>query len=99
MALPYSFTSLFLAANVDYTPIDTVLTFDQSVPTVSTGIPLTDDDFVEGDETLNVHLEILTQGNFLLFTPDTELVRIVDDDSKQYSTDYCMWPIASFVLF
>ena len=74
------------SADVDYTPINTTISFNESITVIRTGIPLIDDDYVEGDETLLANIDIITQGNIFLFTPQQAPVTILDDDSKQCSS-------------
>ncbi len=67
---------------MDYLPVNTILTFSASMRTVSFNVTLIDDDFVEGDETLRMRLEILTIGNIEVSPSATAPVTIQDDDSE-----------------
>ena len=70
------------AENVDYQFVNTTLTFNAVTTTVSFDVPLIDDEFVEGDETFQMHLELISNANIVFFPSDTALVTIEDDDSK-----------------
>lgn len=73
----------FPVAGDDYEPIDTILTFSETVITISINVTLINDGFVEGDEDFQARLEILTAGtNAELFPDDLAPVKILDDDSK-----------------
>ncbi len=70
-------------ADVDYVPVDTTLTFSEDVTTISFNVTLINDGFVEGDETFQMRLAIITQGaNIMFFPADNAPVTILDDDSK-----------------
>lgn len=77
---------------MDYRPVDTVLSFSESVTTIPVNVTLIDDNYLENTETLQVRFEIITQGASIeFFSAQTAPVTILDDDSKQFSCSLGFW--------
>ncbi len=66
--------------DVDYQETDDVLNFTGSVTTRTCTVPIIDDEFLEGDETFRLILEI-TSGNAVLGPNDDVIVTIAEDDA------------------
>ena len=64
----------------DYTAVNVLLSFDASKNVACTTIVITDDSFVEDDETFAVTLN--SMGNNIVISNKTDTVTILDDDGK-----------------
>ncbi len=70
-------------ADVDYVLVNTTLFFSEDVTTISFNVTLINDALVEGEETFQMQLAIVTLGaNIMFFLADNAPVTILDDDSK-----------------
>jgi hypothetical protein len=68
-------------AGADYTATSGTLTFAPGELVKTINVPITDDQIVEGDETVNLALSNPTNGSSLVQGRDQSILTIVDDDS------------------